>query len=179
MQLEHVRGATVLEQAVLVLFGVLFAWISAGFWTAVMGLWVLLRGGASRAGAAGPAAPIDPAARTAVIMPICNEHVATVFAGLRASFESLRTTGELERFDFFVLSDTNQPDVRAAEQAAWSELTRELGLDAPDAPAHGRIHYRWRQHRSRRKAGNVADFCRRFGRRFRRRGRRREPRLQE
>ena len=159
------HGGTRLEQAILVLFGVLFAWISAGFWTALMGVWVLLRQG--RAGPPPPAGPIDPAARTAIIMPICNEHVATVFAGLRASFESLRDTGQLERFDFFVLSDTNQPDVRAAEQAAWSALVHELGLDTPGAPAHGRLHYRWRQHRSKRKAGNVADFCRRWGREYR------------
>jgi membrane glycosyltransferase len=161
------RGGTWIEQAVLVLFGTLFAWISAGFWTALMGVWVLLKSGLRR----GPlpdagATPIDAAARTAIIMPICNEHVATVFAGLRASFESLRATGQLEHFDFFVLSDTNQPDVRAAEQAAFSELVRELGIDGAGA-THGRIHYRWRQHRSRRKAGNVADFCRRWGRAYR------------
>ena len=37
------RGATWLEQSLLVLFAVLFAWISAGFWTAVMGLVLLWR----------------------------------------------------------------------------------------------------------------------------------------
>jgi membrane glycosyltransferase len=161
------HGGTRLEEAILVLFGVLFAWISAGFWTALMGLWVLLRDGPPRGAAAAARAPIGPQARTAIIMPICNEHVATVFAGLRASFESLRATGELEHFDFFVLSDSNQPDARAAEQVAWAELVHALGLDAPDTPAHGRIHYRWRQHRSKRKAGNVADFCRRWGRGYR------------
>ena len=30
----------------------------------------------------------------------------------------------------------------------------------PDVP---RVHYRWRQRRTKRKAGNVADFCRRWG----------------
>src|SRR5439155_15460113 len=38
------HGGTPLEQGLLILFGVLFAWISAGFWTGVMGAWVLLRG---------------------------------------------------------------------------------------------------------------------------------------
>ena len=161
------HGGTRLEEAILLLFGVLFAWISAGFWTATMGLWELLRKGAPKFGPQAGAAPIDAQARTAIVMPICNEHVATVFAGLRASFESLRATGELEHFDFFVLSDTNQPDARAAEQAAWSDLVGALGLDDPGAPEHGRVHYRWRQHRSKRKAGNVADFCRRWGRGYR------------
>ena len=150
------------EQGLLLLFGVLFAWISAGFWTGVMGTWVLLRGRDRHAvtnSLRGPAAAIPADARTAIIMPICNEDVATVFGGLRATVESLARTGAHGRFDFFVLSDTNRPDLRAAEQAAWSELAQALQRD--DEPV--RVHYRWRQHRSKRKAGNVADFCRRWG----------------
>ena len=110
------------------LFGVLFAWISAGFWTGVMGAWVLLRGGDKHAvtnvlkSSYDDGKPIDPHARTAIVMPICNEHVPTVFGGLRATYESLRATGLADRFDFFVLSDTTQPDLRAAEQAAFSAL---------------------------------------------------------
>lgn len=160
------HGGTPLEQGLLVLFGVLFAWISAGFWTGVMGAWVMLRGtdrsAVTHTLKAG-AVEIDAAARTAIIMPICNEHVATVFGGLRATYESLARTGQIDRFDFFVLSDTNQPDLRAAEQAAWSELTEALSRDGTPA----RVHYRWRQHRTKRKAGNVADFCRRWGADFR------------
>ena len=158
------------EQGLLLLFGVLFAWISAGFWTGLMGTWVLLRGHDPQAVTnvlrrGGPATPIPADARTAVIMPICNEHVPTVFAGIRATYESLAQTDAAEHFDFFVLSDTSDPDTRAAEQAAWSELVQALQRDAAAAPLRApvRVHYRWRQHRTRRKAGNVADFCRRFG----------------
>ncbi len=160
-------GSSWTEQALLVLFGILFAWISAGFWTGVMGAWVMLRGRdpQSVTNALSRAGPIPPEARTAVIMPICNEHVATVFAGLRASYESLQRTDSKERFDFFVLSDTNDPDIRAAEQAAWGALVQ--ALEGEPGSATVRVHYRWRQHRSKRKAGNVADFCRRFGRNYR------------
>ncbi len=160
------HGSTWLEQGLLVLFGVLFAWISAGFWTGLMGAWVLLIGRDRNAVTRGldSAAPIDAAARTAIVMPICNEDVRTVFAGLRATWESLAATDAAGQFEFFVLSDTNQPDLRAAEQAAWSELVQALQRAGTPAP---RIHYRWRQHRTRRKAGNVADFCRRFGRAYR------------
>ncbi len=152
------------EQGLLVLFGILFAWISAGFWTALMGTWVRLLGRDRRAvtnllRGDGARAPIAPEARTAVIMPICNEHVQTVFAGLRATCESLAATDVAGRFDFFVLSDTNDPEARVAEQAAWSQLVQ--ALQAEGVPV--RVYYRWRQHRTHRKAGNVADFCRRFG----------------
>ena len=153
------------ERGLLALFAILFAWISAGFWTALMGAWVMLRGRDPHSvtnllrGEPGSAA-IPPEARTAVIMPICNEHVPTVFAGLRATCESVTGTDAAQRFDFFVLSDTNDPDVRAAEQAAWAQLADALRRSGCAAP---RVHYRWRQLRTRRKAGNVADFCRRFG----------------
>ena len=160
------HGQSWAEQGLLLLFGVLFAWISAGFWTGVMGTWVLLRGrdrDAVTNHLRGPAVPIPTDARTAIIMPICNEDVATVFGGLRATYESLARTDARDRFDFFVLSDTDDPDLRTAEQVAWGTLAEALGRDGEPV----RIHYRWRQHRSKRKAGNVADFCRRWGRDYR------------
>jgi len=160
------HGATWGEKGLLLLFGVLFAWISAGFWTGVMGAWVMLWGRDRHAvtrSLRGPAVPIPAEARTAIIMPICNEDVPTVFGGLRATFESLARTEAADRFDFFILSDTNRPDLRVAEQAAWSALVQTLQTNGQPV----RIHYRWRQHRTRRKAGNVADFCRRWGADFR------------
>jgi membrane glycosyltransferase len=165
------HGGTWLEVAILGLFGLLFAWISAGFWTGVMGAWVLLRGGDKHAvtnvlkSSYDDGKPLDPHARTAIVMPICNEHVPTVFGGLRATYESLQSTGLAEQFDFYLLSDTSQPDLRAAEQAAFSELRDELGMD--DGLPQSGLYYRWRQHRVKRKAGNVSDFCRRWGRNYR------------
>ena len=95
-------------------------------------------------------------ARTAIVMPICNENVARVFAGLAATYDSLVRTHEIAQFDFFVLSDSSDPDLRIAEREAWLDICRRLG-------AFGRIFYRRRQHRIKRKSGNVADFCRRWG----------------
>jgi membrane glycosyltransferase len=155
------HGTKLLEIAILVLFAILFCWVSAGFWTAIMGFFLLVRSRSYAISAtAARNAPIDEQARTAIIMPICNEDVARVFAGLRATYESLSRTGELRHFDFYVLSDTNQPDTRIAEKQAWLDLCRTLG-------AFGRVFYRWRQHRIKRKSGNVADFCRRWGRNYR------------
>src|SRR5450631_883113 len=119
------------------LFGLLFAWVAAGFFTAVMGFWVLLRGdrhamSAARAGHA----PIAAGARTAIIMPICNEQVSTVFAGLRATWESLVASGEAAHFDLYILSDTGNPEIRAAELAAWGHLRQECAFA-------DRIYYRW------------------------------------
>jgi len=143
------------------LFGMLFAWVSAGFFTAMMGFWVLWRGdrhAMSSASAAGT--PLSRDARTAIIMPICNEQVSAVLSGLAATCESLAATGAAALFDLYLLSDTSDPAIRAAETAAFAELRGRFGADIG-------IFYRWRRRRTRRKAGNVADFCRRWGRDYR------------
>ena len=151
-----------MQGTLLALFALLSCWVAAGFWTAMAGLWVSLRGGdeflISRSAAS--AGPLPPAARTAIVMPICNEDVRHVFAGLRATYESLARTGELERFDFFVLSDSSDPDTCVAELDAWAGL-RET-LDAED-----RLFYRRRTRRVKRKSGNIDDFCRRWGGNYR------------
>ncbi|MCC7079071.1 MAG: glucans biosynthesis glucosyltransferase MdoH [Burkholderiales bacterium] len=156
------QGRQPLEIAILVLFAILFGWVSAGFWTALAGFFLLLTGRDRYAISARsrPHKPIDPSARTAVIMPICNEDVARVFAGLRATYESLERSGQSRHFDFFVLSDSADADKRVAEQAAWLDLCRVVN-------GFGRIFYRWRRHRIKRKSGNVADFCRRWGSNYR------------
>ncbi len=156
------HGRQFLEIPILILFAILFGWVSAGFWTAIAGFLVLWRGhdrfAISRTAA--PDAPIGDDVRTAVIMPIANEDVARVFAGLRATVESVARTGLAARFDFFVLSDSADPDVRVAELAAWFDLCRQI-----DGFRH--VFYRWRPHRIKRKSGNVADFCRRWGKGYR------------
>lgn len=156
------HGADPLEFAVLVLFVLLFGWVSAGFWTAVFGFFVLLFGGERHmiSKMAAGDAPIAPDARTAIVMPICNEDVGRVFAGLRATYESLAKTDSLDRFDFFILSDSNEADNCTAEVDAWQALCREVG-------GFGRIFYRRRQRRVKRKSGNLDDFCRRWGSNYR------------
>jgi membrane glycosyltransferase len=155
------HGTQPMEMAVLILFAILIGWVSAGFWTALAGFVLLVRGRDRYAISARHMAgqPLPAEARTAIVMPICNEDVARVFAGLRATCASLAQTGEIERFDFFVLSDSSDADIRVAEREAWLDLQGSL-------PA-GRVHYRRRQHRIKRKSGNVADFCRRWGRDYR------------
>jgi membrane glycosyltransferase len=156
------HGARPMEIAVLILFAILFFWVSAGFWTAIMGFVLLLSGRDRHAISASACAdaPIGPEARTAIVMPICNEDVTRVFAGLRATYASLERSKELGPFDFFVLSDSNDADLRVAETEAWLRFCRETG-------GFGRIFYRWRRNRIKRKSGNIADFCRRWGGQYR------------
>ena len=150
----------------LALFGLLSAWVVTGFVTALMGFWVSLRGDAHTLSAAAVRHhPMNPDARTAIIMPICNEDVATVFAGLRATCESLAATGHARQFDVFVLSDSYDPAIAAAEKSAWENLRAALAAQ-PELPQI-EVYYRLRTRRTHRKAGNVADFCRRWGKDYR------------
>jgi membrane glycosyltransferase len=157
------QGGTWLELTIVLFFGTLFGWISIGFWTATLGFFTLIRRDdpfriTSVASAAGT--EIDPAVRAAVIMPICEEPVDRVFAGMKAVYQSLERTGARERFDLFLLSDSGHADTFAREEEAWFDWCR----------AEGRfegIYYRRRRVRVERKSGNVADFCRRWGQQYR------------
>ncbi len=156
------RGQSWIELAIVVFFGALFGWISIGFWTAVFGFFTLIRRRRSFAITNLPELPADFVAggRTAVCMPICEEPVDRVFAGLRAIRESLMRTGAAGQFDLFILSDSNTADTVVAEEAAWAAWCREVD-------GFGSIFYRRRRVRVRRKSGNVADFCRRWGAQYR------------
>ncbi|MFN3737360.1 glucans biosynthesis glucosyltransferase MdoH [Hydrogenophaga sp.] len=153
---------TWLQMGQLALFTVLSAWVVTGFVTALMGFWVLLRGDPYTLRAASVKdRPMDTDSRTAIIMPICNEDVSTVFAGLRATCESLAATGHARQFDVFVLSDSFDPEIVRAERAAWEALRGALAAQQELPPIE--VYYRLRKRRTHRKAGNVADFCRRWG----------------
>jgi membrane glycosyltransferase len=157
-------GETWLEVAITIFFGALFGWISIGFWTALFGFAILLRGrdrfAITRLDSDAAAGGLAPGARTAIVMPICEEPVDRVFAGLRAIHRSLARAGVLDRFHFFVLSDTADPSLAVKEEEAWLAWCR-----ATDGFDH--LFYRRRKVRIERKAGNVADFCRRWGRQYR------------
>lgn len=118
----------VLQTGILILFAVLFCWVSAGFWTALMGFLQLLIGRDKYSISASTVGdePLNPEHRTALIMPICNEDVDRVFAGLRATWESVKATGQQKHFDVYILSDSYNPDICVAEQKAWMELIAEV-----------------------------------------------------
>jgi membrane glycosyltransferase len=97
---------------------------------------------------------------TAIIFPVYNEDAARVCEGLRATYESLQRTGLLAHFDFFILSDSTNPDKWIEEEQRWFALARELD-------ALGRIYYRRRVSNEGKKSGNVRDFLNAWGRRYR------------
>jgi len=156
-------GLTRIEIAMLALFPPLFGMVVFGFLQAMIGFVRLLRhGGEPRATLRLPDRPPPPDALpvTAIVLPIHNEEVTRVYEGLRVMLLSLIRAGYGERFHFFVLSDTRDPDTAIAEEAAWLDLCKQVR-------GFGRIFYRRRRTPLNRKSGNVSDFCRRWGRAYR------------
>ncbi len=152
----------------LALFALLSGWVVTGFLTALMGFYVSIFGDRHALSVKQVAHhSLASSVRTAIIMPICNEDVTTVFAGLRATCESVAATGQSGNFDVFVLSDSAEPGLQRAERAAWEALRASLAAAAGQGQPQVEVYYRLRKRRSDRKAGNVADFCRRWGKDYR------------
>jgi len=150
------NGFTGLEKAGLVLFVILFTWITGAFWTAFAGFMVQLVGRDPVVVHADEAAGRPLRSRTAVIMPIYNEDTERVMAGLDVIWTSLMAQPEQAAFDLFILSDTRKEEIAAAERVAWRALVQRRA-------AEGRIFYRRRAENTGRKAGNIADFVRSWG----------------
>lgn len=164
--MQPIYNNAFLQYGQLTLFALLSAWVVTGFMTAMMGFYVTLRGDPHTLSAKNVQHhTLDKSTRTAIIMPICNEDVRTVFAGLRATCESVALSGHVQAFDVFVLSDSNNPAIIKDERAAWENLRAQLASQ-PDQPQI-EVYYRLRKRRTDRKAGNVADFCRRWGKDYR------------
>ncbi|MDZ4200445.1 MAG: glucans biosynthesis glucosyltransferase MdoH [Kiritimatiellia bacterium] len=155
-------GMSRLEIAILTLFTVLFSMVAIGFVQAVIGFSLLWRH-------QDPARLINPLEQpgfivelpvTAIVVPIFNEDVSHVYERLRAIYRSVERTGRLASFDFFILSDSNDPNKWIEEENAWIELCKQVR-------GFGRIFYRKRKIPQNRKSGNISDFCRRWGGRYR------------
>ncbi|MCP3418867.1 glucans biosynthesis glucosyltransferase MdoH [Bradyrhizobium brasilense] len=151
----QVGGVTIMEGMVLVLFVALLAWIAFSFASALAGFFALLR----RNGNALPIRDDGPlpqlASRTAILLPTYNENPHQLMARLRAIYESVEATGQGDSFDWFVLSDTRDPDTWIAEERAFLELCEACGPQ--------RLFYRHRADNTARKSGNVGEWIRRFG----------------
>jgi membrane glycosyltransferase len=140
---------TPLEWVIAVLFVITFSWITLSFSSGIAGFVWLLAHRSRR----------DPCPRlrerTAIVMPIYNEAPSRVFGAMQAIFEDVERTGQADAFDFFLLSDTTDPDVWIAEERAFLAMRARL----PQA----RLYYRRRRKNVSRKAGNIADFITHWG----------------
>src|SRR3546814_7001519 len=91
--------------------------------------------------------------RTAVLLPVCNEDFRGVLGRLSIMGRSLAQVMGGERFEFFILSDSNAENGEI-ERTAYLKMRR--GFSRP-------VHYRRRALNVGRKPGNIAELVERFG----------------
>jgi len=156
-------GFTLLELALLTLFVPTFAWIAIAFWNAVVGFVLeLMDRDALTLTRRRSRAEVEPPRldrATAVVMPAYHEDPRRLVRNLGAVARSLAETGQGAHFTLFLLSDSTDPSRFPEEEAAVEALATELG-SLNGAPA---LHYRRRPKNEGRKAGNIQEFCDRWG----------------
>ncbi len=144
------------------LFTILFYWISVGFWNFMAGIASVMKkvDNFSFTHTVPKDTPLPTDTRTALLFPIYNEDAHTVCAGIKTVWQSLCQQGIEKHFDIFILSDSTKADAWVNEEHTWHELCES-------EKAHEHIFYRHRKMNLKRKSGNIADFCRRWGTQYR------------
>ena len=146
-------SATSLQILLVVLFAMTFSWIALATATAVLGFFAMIVN-AARSGRKEHATPLST--RTAIIMPIYNEDTDAVFQALTRMATDIERSGHGRSFDIFVLSDSTDVRTLQRERAAANRLRSLLNDNL-------NVYYRKRLGNEAKKAGNVADFVRRWG----------------
>ncbi|MDN2659336.1 glucans biosynthesis glucosyltransferase MdoH [Neptunomonas sp. CHC150] len=139
------------ENLVLVLFALTFSWITVAFAGSIIGFFKVIAQHKPL-----DEEPVSLTKRTAVLMPTYNEQPGRIFSAIETMAKAIQAQGEGAAFDWFVLSDTTDVEVAIAEEVALQTLRHRLGSEV-------NVYYRRRVKNEAKKAGNVADFCKRWG----------------
>jgi membrane glycosyltransferase len=153
-------GYGIIDITLLALFAVTLPWMVAGFWNAVIGL-LIVRFSTDPVAAVMPMAarirgdePVT--ASTAILVCIRNELPDRIIRNVEPMLAGLDAAGYGERFHLFILSDTGDASIAGHEEACFAALTTRWS----DRIA---ITYRRRAVNTGFKAGNIRDFCERWG----------------
>jgi membrane glycosyltransferase len=153
-------GFTAVDLLLVVLFAVTLPWLVIGFWNATIGF-LIMRFSADPVAAVTPIAagisghePIVTS--TAILVCVRNEPPERVVSHLAPLMQSLYARGEAANFHVYVLSDTGDLAHAAIESRQFAALANAW---------RGRfeVTYRRREANTGYKAGNIRDFCERWG----------------
>jgi membrane glycosyltransferase len=142
------------------LFAITLPWTVVGFWNAAIGFLVMRL-------CRDPVATVNPlvktvrgdeklCASTAILMCIRNESPDQVIRNLEPLLEGLARARVAHLFRAYLLSDSSDPDVVAAEAACFDAFAARWRSALP-------ITYRRRAVNTAFKSGNIRDFCERWG----------------
>ena len=151
---------TALYVALLIMQGVTLPWMVVGFWNGLIGLLLYQL-------STGPTAAVLPremdisgteplTSSTAILLCIRNETPGRIERNLETMLQGLAQPGIGEHFHLYVLSDTNDRIIAAQEQSCFDAMQQRWSSRIA-------ITYRCRSDNTGYKAGNIADFCKRWG----------------
>lgn len=153
-------GLSVLDWALLVCFAVTLPWSVIGFWNASIGFLIMRFARDPVAVVVPSSAEAGPNDRlttsTAILVCVRNEAPERVVRNLEPMLKGLVESGWADFFDLYILSDTNNAALAEIEQNAFIALGETWGDDIG-------ITYRRRSDNTGFKAGNIADFCQKWG----------------
>jgi membrane glycosyltransferase len=146
--------------SLLALFAVTLPWTVVGFWNSSIGflVGVLARDPlAVVLPLSARASMTDPiTSSTAVVLCIRNETPTRLERNLEAMMQSLAATGFGQQLHIYVLSDTNDEVIAQQEQQCFAAMTERWASRLA-------LTYRRREDNKGYKAGNIEDFCARWG----------------
>jgi membrane glycosyltransferase len=142
------------------LFAITLPWTIVGFWNAAIGFFVMRL-------CRDPVVTVNPLARTsrgdeplsastAILMCIRNESPDQVIRNLEPLLDGLVRARAHPVFHVYLLSDSSDPDIIAAEALRFAALAKKWNSAIP-------ITYRRRAVNTAFKSGNMRDFCESFG----------------
>ena len=151
-----------IDVLMLALFAATLPWQATGLWNSTFGFFVMRF-------ARDPVAALFPGARvredeavttrTAILVCIRNEMPERVIRNLATLAAGLSAAGVSKFFRVFVLSDTTDPAMAALEDQRFGTLASEGAEGVP-------VVYRRRTTNAGFKAGNIREFCERWGAEF-------------
>jgi membrane glycosyltransferase len=153
-------GLGIIDLTLLALFAITLPWMVAGFWNAVIGFLIVHF-------FADPIATILPAAAgirgdepvtasTAILLCTRNELPERMIRNLEPMLAGLDAAGCGKHFHLYVLSDTSDTAIADSEEARFAALASRWRERVA-------ITYRRRADNTGYKAGNIRDFCERWG----------------
>jgi len=142
------------------LFALILPWMVVGFWNAIIGLLLCQC-------FKDPTKIILPASMrvqdttplsysTAILLCVRNESVERLIRNLQVMLDGLVRDQLGPFFHIYILSDTNEENIAIEERTSFGALCKKYQEQIE-------ITYRCREDNAGYKAGNIADFCKRWG----------------